>query len=389
MKRTGGIFISYRRDGGEGLAGRVRDTLTQRGYSVFLDVEDLSTGKFNEALFREINNRPDFIIILTPGSLDRCANANDWVRLEIAYALRQRKNIIPVIGRNFNFPDQLPQDIDGLRYLNGIPASHDFFSASVEKISKHLISRPQKSSCLKMVLAIFCGTVLCTLTFGYLSGRKSQEQFETTTFPLPQPTPPLEPKLEALLTKAAASTEDTVNNIKAASHAKQIAIAMKQFAAENSGKYPDSVPTPARTSNEAFHRLFQDEITTDEMIFTSTVFSPQSDGYVGKAPDYSEALRPGENHWAMTANQTNSSPGNLPILFTAPHLSTWPPAWAASTSDHQLGEAMPGQKIVIAYNDGSVETLNLVNDPQTGFWTLPDPSKWRAFGPQTVLNVEK
>jgi hypothetical protein len=48
------IFISYRRNGGEHLAGRVKDALKNRGFSVFMDVEDLKSGKFDTALLKEI-----------------------------------------------------------------------------------------------------------------------------------------------------------------------------------------------------------------------------------------------------------------------------------------------------------------------------------------------
>ena len=45
------VFISYRRDGGESLAQLLYTRLTNDGYKTFLDVESLSVGKFNEALF--------------------------------------------------------------------------------------------------------------------------------------------------------------------------------------------------------------------------------------------------------------------------------------------------------------------------------------------------
>jgi len=50
MENAHDIFISYRRDGGEYLAGRVKDALRSRGFSVFMDVEDLKSWKFYEAL---------------------------------------------------------------------------------------------------------------------------------------------------------------------------------------------------------------------------------------------------------------------------------------------------------------------------------------------------
>ena len=53
------IFISYRRDGGDTLAQLIYDRLTDRGYSVFLDIESLRSGKFNEKLFSVIDECRD------------------------------------------------------------------------------------------------------------------------------------------------------------------------------------------------------------------------------------------------------------------------------------------------------------------------------------------
>ena len=44
------IFISYRRENGEALAHLIYERLTHEHYKVFLDVESLLSGKFNEKL---------------------------------------------------------------------------------------------------------------------------------------------------------------------------------------------------------------------------------------------------------------------------------------------------------------------------------------------------
>jgi len=163
MKQPGRVFISYRRDGGDGLAGRVRDALVQRGFSVFLDVEDLKTGKFNEALLHEIEACSDFIVILSSGALDRCMNEGDWVRLEIAHALKLQKNIVPVFGRNFQFPaTALPPEIDELRHFNGIHASHDLFEASMTKLAG-LLRGSRRIQARRTRLGLFAAVVLLAL----------------------------------------------------------------------------------------------------------------------------------------------------------------------------------------------------------------------------------
>ena len=95
------IFISYRRDGGESTAKTLRDRLASLKYRVFFDVESLRSGDFNTALFSVIEECRDFLLILSPGALDRCKNDNDWVRMEIEHALKHNLNIIPVMLRGF------------------------------------------------------------------------------------------------------------------------------------------------------------------------------------------------------------------------------------------------------------------------------------------------
>ena len=58
------VFISYRREGGDTLAQLLYDRLTNRGYRVFLDIESLNSGKFNEKLLEVIEECKDIIIML-------------------------------------------------------------------------------------------------------------------------------------------------------------------------------------------------------------------------------------------------------------------------------------------------------------------------------------
>ena len=131
------IFISYRRNGGEVLAHLFYTKLSQEGYKVFLDVESLRSGKFNSALYEKIDECEDFLLILPPNALDRCNDPNDWLRLEIEHALKSKKNIIPIMMRNFIFPKELPETLKGLAYFNGINANMEFFDAVIEKLTKN------------------------------------------------------------------------------------------------------------------------------------------------------------------------------------------------------------------------------------------------------------
>ena len=116
------IFISYRQVGGEYAAKILRDHLQDEGYRVFFAEESQRSGYFNTNIYSVIDECTDFILILSTGSLDRCANEEDWVRREVECALQKGKNIVPIMMRGFTFPDKLPESMDPLRYCHGIEA---------------------------------------------------------------------------------------------------------------------------------------------------------------------------------------------------------------------------------------------------------------------------
>jgi len=129
------VFISYRREGGEIMAQLLHDRLIQKGFSVFYDIESLRSGPFNEKLYKEIEECTDFVLVLPNGALDRCIYKEDWVRKEIAHALKCKKNIIPVMLRGFSFPSHLPDEIDAVRWQNGVSIeTMEFFNSKVDKI---------------------------------------------------------------------------------------------------------------------------------------------------------------------------------------------------------------------------------------------------------------
>ena len=139
------IFISYRRDGGYETARIIYERLRGLGYRIFFDVETLRSGRFNTELYSKIEGCRDFIVVLAPGSLDRCQKEGDWLRLEIAHAIRNEKNVVPVMTRGFDMPAQntLPPDIAELVVYNGPEASHRYFDAFLDLLLKFLKSTPR------------------------------------------------------------------------------------------------------------------------------------------------------------------------------------------------------------------------------------------------------
>ncbi|XP_060084272.1 NAD(+) hydrolase sarm1-like [Ylistrum balloti] len=136
------VFISYRRSNGSQLASLLKVHLQLRGFTVFIDIERLRAGKFDENLLMNIKLARHFLLVLTPDALDRCkgdTEQQDWIHKEIVTALESDCNIIPVLD-NFEWPvpEELPADMQQVVYFNGVRWVHDYQDACVDKVEKFL-----------------------------------------------------------------------------------------------------------------------------------------------------------------------------------------------------------------------------------------------------------
>jgi hypothetical protein len=137
-------FISYRRETASELASLLKFQLENRfNRRVFLDINELQVGRFDEELLRRIEKTPNFIVILSRASLDRCVNKSDWLKREIMHALGTGRNIIPVFTESFSFPSDevwalLPPEMEILPSLNGVIYSHIHQDSAVSKIASYM-----------------------------------------------------------------------------------------------------------------------------------------------------------------------------------------------------------------------------------------------------------
>jgi tetratricopeptide (TPR) repeat protein len=104
-EKSNDTFISYRRDVGGILAMALWQNLSQLGIDVFYDIESIRAGEFGSIIFRQIEARPYFVLLLTPKTLDRCSEPDDWLRKEIEHAVATERVIIPAHTPNFDFGD--------------------------------------------------------------------------------------------------------------------------------------------------------------------------------------------------------------------------------------------------------------------------------------------
>ena len=123
------IFISYRRSNGSQLASLLKVHLELQKQSVFLDVSGLEAGKFDQSLLQHIRQSKNFLLVCTPGALDRCIgdeDQKDWIHKEVSCALNSGCNIILVQDDNFTMPpaESLPETMRQVTNCTGLRWSH-------------------------------------------------------------------------------------------------------------------------------------------------------------------------------------------------------------------------------------------------------------------------
>lgn len=126
------IFVSYRRAGDLFLSGRLSDSLryTFGETSVFYDVDSIPIGvDFRDVIRDRINESQVVLAVIGPQwNVDnRLGQPDDWVRLELEEAMRQRRQIIPLLVANTSMPDArtLPTSLQPLTYVNAMAIRPD------------------------------------------------------------------------------------------------------------------------------------------------------------------------------------------------------------------------------------------------------------------------
>jgi TIR domain len=135
--------LSKERFGGE--AGRLFDDLTLRfgSESVFMDVSAIEPGRdFRKAIDQSVATCSVLLAMIGQEWLDmkdsrglrRLDDPNDFVRIELASALRRDIPVVPVLVRGAKMPlaEQLPDDLKELAYRNAVELTHARWKSDVE-----------------------------------------------------------------------------------------------------------------------------------------------------------------------------------------------------------------------------------------------------------------
>ncbi|MCB9456207.1 MAG: TIR domain-containing protein [Anaerolineaceae bacterium] len=141
------VFINYRRQDSEGYVGRLYDHLLRHfaPQDIFMDVASIEPGQdFVQALDNAVAACDAFVAVIGPQWATvqnehgerRLDQWNDFVRIEIASAIKQGKLIVPVlVGRaRMPAPLDLPEDITALSRRNALELSHGNFASDMERL---------------------------------------------------------------------------------------------------------------------------------------------------------------------------------------------------------------------------------------------------------------
>jgi hypothetical protein len=140
------VFISYRRMD-VFIALAVYEKLKTKGYDVFFDYKSIPSGDFEHIIVSNIKARAHFLLILTPPALDRCDEPDDWLRREIEIAIDEKRNIVPLFFKGFQFGDasvakKLTGKLKNLGRYNGLNVPEDYFDAAISKLRTQYLKAP-------------------------------------------------------------------------------------------------------------------------------------------------------------------------------------------------------------------------------------------------------
>lgn len=96
---------------------------------------------------------------------------NDWLRCELAYALKKGKNVIPIFLAGINgFPDNLPSDVAGVVKMNGQEYNKFYFNDFYKTLKlRFLHSKKRPARYITLVFTFILTLLILGMSFHYLT----------------------------------------------------------------------------------------------------------------------------------------------------------------------------------------------------------------------------
>ena len=160
-KREGKIFVSYRREDAGGRAGRLYEWLCERfgPERVFMDISTIKPGEdFVRKIESEVTACEAVVVVVGRHWLTceqeggrRLDDPGDFVRVEIASALKRDTLVIPLLVDGARMPGErdLPDELKPLARRNALEVSDERWEYDVGRLLKVLEERVEKDSAPK------------------------------------------------------------------------------------------------------------------------------------------------------------------------------------------------------------------------------------------------
>ncbi len=146
------IFISYRRDDSQHQADRLHAALSRKipKRNIFIDVDNIPVGvNFVQHLDQQVAQCDVLLALIGPDWLEarnpetgarRLDDPKDFVRIEIASALKRGIPVAPILLDGAPFPPEhtLPDDLKALALRNGVEVRRLTFDADAERLIRGL-----------------------------------------------------------------------------------------------------------------------------------------------------------------------------------------------------------------------------------------------------------
>ncbi len=144
------VFICCSRESEEEIVQSIYNELVSKSYTVFRDSLPLHNGYFNEGVLRLIDESQDVILLVSQDVLESNTEIYDLIVHEISYAIKQHKNIIPILLEGFSWPENMPVGLEKLaeyknkamRWISGTTME---FLVSMDLIQSRLVSQPNSA----------------------------------------------------------------------------------------------------------------------------------------------------------------------------------------------------------------------------------------------------
>ena len=177
-KKFSGIFISYRRDDTLGRAGRLFDQLADHFGKdrIFRDIDTIEPGQdFVTVIENAIGSCEILVAVIgrdwlstTAGTAQRLHDPNDFVRVEIATALRRNIRVIPILVQRASMPkpQDLPDEIAQFSRRNAIELSDlDWHNdvAQLINLMDRFLDPPNGGLSLKQTALIVASIILAVI----------------------------------------------------------------------------------------------------------------------------------------------------------------------------------------------------------------------------------